>query len=159
MENFRVLPFSNFDDDIFKIDSFFRIWLKHFDQKLFDRFWDQWIFCPMWQIVFCSVSRLYSSYKGNGASILERKDSKKHFIKNGSSTVNLGFIIILLSFENFRSHVKRSSWIGFEHLIFGIFGGKSKINNFDIFLFEHDVSRFKITMNDIGSFHGHHSFE
>ena len=39
------------------------------------------------------------------------------------------------------------------------FPSQPKVNDFDVAVFEHDVGRFEITMDDVHSFHGGHSLD
>ena len=63
----------------------------------------------------------------------------QHFIKNSSGTVNLGFLVVRLSFKDLRGHIGRSARILIKHLSMLKFGGESKVNYLDIGFFEHNI--------------------
>lgn len=86
------------------------------------------------------------------------RDSIEHFVQNGTSTVNVDFVSVILSLENFGGHIERRPDISPHKLPVIKLPSKTEIDNFNIPIFKHDIRWFEISVDDVHGPHTVHAF-
>lgn len=73
----------------------------------------------------------------------------EHFVKNKTERPNVAFGCVLFVFEDLKRHIQRSTYDRLDFKVFvRNFFSKPKIADFENFIFDHNVGRFEIPVDD-----------